>query len=597
MVATAVAVALALLVGPLPAASAAGATAHSAEARSQSAPLGTWSESGVTVAPTPDGGGYWIASTTGGVYDFGDARFFGSTGAMALNQPIVGMAATPDSAGYWLVAADGGIFKYGDARFFGSTGAMALNQPIVGMAATPDSAGYWLVAADGGIFNYGDARFFGSTGAMALNQPIVGMAATPDGAGYWLVAADGGIFSYGDARFFGSTGAMALNQPIVGMAATPDGAGYWLVAADGGIFSYGDARFFGSTGAMALNQPIVGMAATPDSAGYWLVAADGGIFNYGDARFHGSAAGDMDPLLIGQLADTDGAGQVVVVDAPSFASTTATLYTFERRGKVWYQAFDPMPAVDGASGWALGPDRVEGDDATPTGIYPFGADHVRDPARPGHPVPLPPAGMWGLVGRGRRRPGVQHLRARGLRDHPGLRRHIRGTVDRGERLPGHGGHRLQHAPHRAARRGDFPSRRHRPAHPGLRVTGPTRSGDRPGLAGPGRASGHRDGPRFGGAGLLTPREVGPPPARPAGCAIVRRHMGSGTDRRRRGCRLRCPGRWSGSWWWWPASPPGWGPRGPEAARRHPGPPHRPARGRCWSASAWGRPSVRQRAPG
>ena len=115
-------------------------------------------------------------------------------------------------------------------------GAIALNQPIVGMAATPSGKGYWLVASDGGIFSFGDARFRGSTGALRLNQPIVGMAATPTGHGYWLVASDGGIFSFGDAAFHGSTGAMALNQPIVGMAATPSGNGYWLVASDGGIF-------------------------------------------------------------------------------------------------------------------------------------------------------------------------------------------------------------------------------------------------------------------------------------------------------------------------------------------------------------------------
>jgi hypothetical protein len=33
-----------------------------------------------------------------------------------------------------LVAADGGIFGFGDAGFHGSTGAIKLNQPIVGMA-------------------------------------------------------------------------------------------------------------------------------------------------------------------------------------------------------------------------------------------------------------------------------------------------------------------------------------------------------------------------------------------------------------------------------------------------------------------------------
>ena len=77
------------------------------------------------------------------------------------------MAATPDGGGYWLVASDGGIFTFGDARFYGSTGSLVLNKPIVGMAATPDGGGYWLVASDGGIFTFGDARFYGSLGGVA----------------------------------------------------------------------------------------------------------------------------------------------------------------------------------------------------------------------------------------------------------------------------------------------------------------------------------------------------------------------------------------------------------------------------------------------
>jgi hypothetical protein len=232
--------------------------------------------------------GYWLAASDGGIFTFGATAFYGSTGAIHLNKPVVGMAATTDDRGYWLVASDGGIFSFGDAAFYGSTGAIHLNQPIVGMAPTPDGGGYWLVAADGGIFSFGDASFYGSTGAIHLNQPIVGMAPTPDGGGYWLVAADGGIFSFGDASFYGSTGALRLNRPIVGMAATSDGKGYWLVASDGGIFSFGDASFYGSTGALRLNRPIVGMAATSDGKGYWLVASDGGIFSFGDAGFYGS---------------------------------------------------------------------------------------------------------------------------------------------------------------------------------------------------------------------------------------------------------------------------------------------------------------------
>ena len=244
----------------------------------------------VSVVSTPDGGGYWLASSDGQVYGF-DAGNFGSPAKLGLNKPIVGMASTPDGQGYWLVAADGGVFSYGDAGFYGSRGGQPLNQPIVGIAATPDGQGYWLVAADGGIFGYGDAGFYGSAGSLPLNAPVVGMSASPGGLGYWLVAADGGVFAYGDAPFSGSAGGIHLNKAMVGIAANTDGGGYWLVASDGGVFAYGDAAFHGSAGALPLVAPVVSMAARPDGGGYWLAAADGGVFGYGDAPFLGSAAG------------------------------------------------------------------------------------------------------------------------------------------------------------------------------------------------------------------------------------------------------------------------------------------------------------------
>ena len=163
-------------------------------------------------------------ASDGGVFSYGDAAFHGSTGSLKLNQPVVGMAATPyvpgaggapaspAGLGYWLVAADGGIFNYGDAGFFGSTGGIKLNKPIVGMAPTPDGKGYWLVASDGGVFNYGDAGFFGSASTLKLNQPIVGIAATPDGKGYWLVSADGGVYHFGTAGSFGSASRSQAEQ-------------------------------------------------------------------------------------------------------------------------------------------------------------------------------------------------------------------------------------------------------------------------------------------------------------------------------------------------------------------------------------------------
>ena len=180
--------------------------------------------------------------------------------ASPLNKPVVGMAATPDGDGYWLVASDGGIFAFGDAGFYGSMGGHPLNQPIVGMAATPDGKGYWLVAADGGIFAFGDAAFYGSTGHHHLNpadrgddrrpqrprllvhcrrrrrlrlrrRPLLRFArrrppepgpswpwpATADGTGYWFTNSNGAVTAFGNATYWGSA-PQVLNQPVVGMA-------------------------------------------------------------------------------------------------------------------------------------------------------------------------------------------------------------------------------------------------------------------------------------------------------------------------------------------------------------------------------------------
>jgi SpoIID/LytB domain protein len=235
--------------------------------------------------------GYWINASDGGVFSFGSAQFYGSTGGMRLNKPVVGMAATHDDGGYWEVASDGGVFSFGDAQFHGSTGAMVLNQPVVGMATTPDGGGYWLVAADGGIFAFGDAQFYGSTGAMHLNKPVIGMVPTRDGGGYWLVASDGGIFAFGDAGFFGSLGAAPPSSPIVGVAPSPSGSGYWVLEANGTAQSFGSAPSVGvnagSPALSSMSSPMV--ALIPDFTGQGFDAVDGSgqAFAYGDAPYFG----------------------------------------------------------------------------------------------------------------------------------------------------------------------------------------------------------------------------------------------------------------------------------------------------------------------
>jgi SpoIID/LytB domain protein len=241
--------------------------------------------------PSGGVGGYWINASDGGVFSFGNAQFYGSTGSMRLNAPVVGIASTHDAGGYWEVATDGGVFSFGDAAFHGSTGSIRLNKPMVGMAVTPDGGGYWLVASDGGIFAYGDAGFYGSTGSLVLNKPVIGMVPTHDGGGYWLIASDGGVFAFGDAGFFGSLGAAPPATALVGVAPTPDGGGYWVLGANGTVFDFGDAPEVGvaavSPALSTMTSPMSGLI--PDLSGQGFDAVDGGgqAFAYGDAPYFG----------------------------------------------------------------------------------------------------------------------------------------------------------------------------------------------------------------------------------------------------------------------------------------------------------------------
>ena len=207
----------------------------------------------------------------------------------ASEQPIVGMAATPDGKGYWLVASDGGIFNFGDAGFYGSTGSIDLNAPIVGMASTPDGHGYWLVAKRWRHLQLRRRRLLWLHRGFAFAHTHRGHGSHTGRP--WVLA--GGqrwwhLQLRGRRLLSARPGRMHLNKPIVGMAATPDGRGYWLVASDGGIFNFGDAGFYGSTGAHASQQADRRHGAHARRQGVLVAASDGGIFNFGDAPFHGS---------------------------------------------------------------------------------------------------------------------------------------------------------------------------------------------------------------------------------------------------------------------------------------------------------------------
>jgi hypothetical protein len=261
------------------------------------------SSSGSNTGSPPTGHGYWLVGTDGGIFTFGAAQFYGSTGSLALNRPVVGITPTADRRGYWLVASDGGIFSFGDTQFYGSIpglglspagtpGPHALNAPIVGAVPSADGLGYFMVGSDGGVFAFGDAKFEGSCPALVGGCVGVAVAVAPDasGNGYWLVTNVGHVYAFGDAANLGSPGQQ--DAAITALSRTPDGKGYWILDANGRVFAYGDAASLGSVpngGAGGL-EPAVAIVATSSGNGFWVSNALGKVFTFGDAPNDGDTS-------------------------------------------------------------------------------------------------------------------------------------------------------------------------------------------------------------------------------------------------------------------------------------------------------------------
>ena len=210
-----------------------------------------------------------VQDVAGEPIPFGTARYFGAVAHKDIGSGVIGMAASSSGRGYLLATASGRVLRFGDARFHGSIVAR-IKDRVATIVETNNGGGYWLACSNGGVFSFGDARFHGSVRGLPLSTPIVAMAATPDGGGYWLVASNGRVFHYGEAHFYGSAAGEILSHHIVAMA-IPDAGGYWLVTSNGRVFHYGDAHFYGSASPAVRKSPIVAMAATPDGRGYWLL--------------------------------------------------------------------------------------------------------------------------------------------------------------------------------------------------------------------------------------------------------------------------------------------------------------------------------------
>jgi hypothetical protein len=77
----------------------------------------------VAVMPDASGNGCWLVTSTGSVYTFGDAPYFGAPGHGTVSSAV----ATPDGKGYRVLLSDGEVFPYGDAGNLGSPSTANFN--------------------------------------------------------------------------------------------------------------------------------------------------------------------------------------------------------------------------------------------------------------------------------------------------------------------------------------------------------------------------------------------------------------------------------------------------------------------------------------
>ena len=112
-----------------------------------------------------------------------------------------------------MVTSTGNVYAFGDAPYFGGPGIQG--SAVTSAVRTPDGGGYWILLANGTVYNYGDANYLGSATGLGGLNPATTIYATADGGGYWLASASGAVDSYGDAPNDGGMAWGHLNAPVI----------------------------------------------------------------------------------------------------------------------------------------------------------------------------------------------------------------------------------------------------------------------------------------------------------------------------------------------------------------------------------------------
>ncbi|MFI6925876.1 M23 family metallopeptidase [Nonomuraea spiralis] len=218
---------------------------------------------------------YTDVSSTGQVYAWNGGYYGGSP--TGYTGRFVDAKVASGGGGYWLLTSAGQIYAYGNAPYKGGSPTGYL-QEIVAMAAMPDNQGYVMMSAGGQIYAYGTAAYRGGSPA-GYSGRFVDVEMTPDGGGYWLLTSTGQVYSYGNAQYWGGSPA-GYSRAIVAMSPTRDGQGYVLVSKAGEIYAYGNAQYIGGSPSGIPGEISDVSYRTDGTPGYVMISTTGAHYAY-----------------------------------------------------------------------------------------------------------------------------------------------------------------------------------------------------------------------------------------------------------------------------------------------------------------------------
>ncbi|MER5643715.1 M23 family metallopeptidase [Streptosporangium sp. NPDC002524] len=219
---------------------------------------------------------YTDVSSTGQVYAWNGGHHGGSP--TGYTGRFVDAKVTAGGGGYWLLTSAGQVYAYGNAPYKGGS-PTGYSQEIVAIAAMPDAQGYVMVSAAGQVYAYGSAVHRGGA-PTGYTGRFVDVEMTPDGGGYWLLTSAGQVYAYGNAQYWGGS-PTGFSRAVVAMSPTRDGQGYVMVSKAGEIYAYGSARYTGGS-PPGITGEISDVSYRTDGAhGYVMISTGGGHYAYG----------------------------------------------------------------------------------------------------------------------------------------------------------------------------------------------------------------------------------------------------------------------------------------------------------------------------